>query len=79
MKQRKPSEEYIDFLRKYREEEINFLSEHNLIFKYDTMQEFIADRINNHLQYIIDAGFSKIEIEDSFKGITLFNEKNLNI
>lgn len=75
----KISEEYIDFLRKYREEEINFLVKHNLIFKYDNMQEFIADTINNHLQYLMDAGFSKIEIEDSFKGITLFNEKKLNI
>ena len=79
MKQREISEEYIDFLRKYREEEIRFLSEHNLIFKYNTMQEFIADTINNHLQYMSDAGFTKIEIEDSFKGITLFNEKSLNI
>lgn len=79
MKQRKPSEEYIDFLRKYRKEEINFLCEHNLIFKYDTMQEFIADKIKNHLQCLLDAGFNKIEIENSFKGITLFNEKNLNV
>jgi hypothetical protein len=79
MKQRKPSEEYIDFLRKYREEEIRFLCEHNLIFKYNTMQEFIADKINNHFQYLLEAGFNKIEIEESFKGITLFNQKNLNI
>jgi hypothetical protein len=79
MKQRMPSEEYINFLRKYREEEIRFLCEHNLIFKYDSMNEFISDKIKNHLQYLMDSGFSKIEIEESFKGITLFNEKNLNI
>ena len=79
MKQIKPSEEYLDFLRKYREEEIKFLSENNLIFKYDTMKEYISDKIENHIQYHIEAGFTQQEIENSFKGITLFNEINLNL
>jgi hypothetical protein len=74
-----PSEEYLDFLRKYREEEIKFLSENNLIFKYDTMQEYLEDKIKEYIQYDIDALFTHIEIQESFKGITLFNEKNLNL
>lgn len=79
MKQKKPSEEYLDFLRKYKEEEIKFLSENNLIFKYDTMQEYLQDKIKKHIQHHIESGFTAEEIEESFKGISLFNEKNLNL
>lgn len=68
---RKPSKEYLDFLRKYREEEINFLSDNDLIFKYDTMQEFIQDEIKEHIQYHIEAGFTPKEIQEAFKGISL--------
>lgn len=79
MKAKKPSEEYLSFLRKYREEEIKFLSENNLIFKYDTMQEYILDKIKNYNQYMSDACFTPQEIEESFKGISLFYKKNLNL
>jgi hypothetical protein len=68
MEAKKPSEEYLEFLRKYREEEIRFLSENNLILKYD-----------KNIEYRIAAGFTPQEIEESFKGMSLFNEKNLNL
>ena len=74
-----PSEEYLDFLRKYREEEIKFLYENNLILKYDTIQEYLEDKIKEYIQYDIDALFELIEKQESFKGISLFNEKNLNL
>lgn len=79
MKQKKPSEEYLDFLIKYKEEEIKFLCENNLIFKYDTMQECLQDKMKNYIQYISDSGFTPEEIEESFKGISLFNEIKLNL
>lgn len=79
MKEKKPSEEYLDFLRKYKEEEIKFLSENNLIFKYNTMQEYLQDKIQEHIRHYIEAGFTPCEIEKAFKGISLFNEKNLNL
>lgn len=76
---KKSSEEYLDFLIKYKEEEIKFLSENNLIFKYDTMQEYLKDKIQEHIQYYIESGFTPEEIQKSFKGIALFDEKNLKL
>jgi len=79
MESKKPSEEYLEFLRKYREEEIRFLSENNLILKYDNIQDYLNDKINKYIEYHIEAGFTPKEIEESFKGMSLFNEKNLNL
>ena len=64
----KPSEELIDFFRKYREEEIKFLSENNLILKYDTIQDYIQDKIIEHIEILKCAGFTPIEIKQSFEG-----------
>jgi hypothetical protein len=78
MEAKKPSEEYLEFLRKYREEEIKFLSE-NLIFKYDNIQDYLNDKIKENIEYRIASGFTPKEIEESFKGMSLFNEKNLSL
>lgn len=79
MEAKKPSEEYLEFLRKYREEEIKFLSENNLILKYDNIQDYLNDKIKENIEYRIAAGFTPREIEESFKGINLFNKKNLSL
>jgi hypothetical protein len=79
MKPKKPSEEYLDFLRKYKEEEEIFLIENCLYSKYNTMQEYLEDKIKQHIQYYIDAGLEPVEIKEFFKGISLFNKINLNL
>ncbi len=79
MTPKKPSEEYLDFLRKYKEEEEIFLIENCLYSKYNTMQEYLEDKIKENIEYHINAGLEPVEIQKSFKGITLFNKKNLNL
>ena len=69
MKQKKQSEEYLDFLRNNEEEIKNF----------NTIQNYLIDKLHKYIDYHIDAGFTPQEIEESFNGITLFNKKNLNI
>ena len=70
---KKPSEEYLDFLRNNKEE----------IENYDkaivAIQDYLIKKLHKYIDYHIQAGFTPEEIEKSFKGITLFNEKNLNI
>lgn len=69
MKQKKESEKYLDFLRNNEKEIKNF----------NTIQNYLIKKLHKYIDYHIEAGFTLQEIEHSFKGITLFNEKNLNI
>lgn len=71
----KPSKELIDFFRKYREEEIKFLSENNLILKYDTMQDYIQDKIIEHIENLKCEVFTPIEIKESFEGFNYLKEE----
>jgi hypothetical protein len=79
MLQKKPSDEYLDFLRKYKEYEQNFLFENNLYHKYDNIQDFLKDKVEEYIEYHIEAGFTPQEIEESFKGMSLISKNNLNL
>jgi len=57
MKQRKPSDKYLDFLRNNKQEIENF----------NTTQDKIKEQIN----FYIKAGFTQKEIEEIFKPIAL--------
>jgi hypothetical protein len=69
MKQKKPSEEYLDFLRNNKEEIENF----NII------QDYLTKKLHKYIDYHIEAGFTPEEIQKSFNGITLFDKINLNV
>lgn len=58
---RKPSEEYLDFLRNNKEE----------IQEFRTIQNYLEDKIKEYIQDYIDAGFTPNEIQEAFKGISL--------
>lgn len=66
---KKPIEEYLDFLRNNKEE----------IEEFRTIQNYLEDRIKEHIQDYIDAGFTPEEIQQSFKGISLLNQNILNL
>lgn len=69
MEVRKPSEDYLDFLRNNKNE----------IEKFNAIKNDLENKINKYIEYHIEAGFTPQEIEESFKGMSLFNEKNLNL
>jgi hypothetical protein len=58
---KKPTEEYLDFLRNNKEE----------IEEFRTIQNYLEDKIKEHIQYHIEAGFTPEEIQEAFKGISL--------
>jgi hypothetical protein len=66
---RKPTEEYLDFLRNNKEE----------IEEFRTIQNYLENKIKEHIQYYIDLGFTPEEIQQAFKGITLIKSKKLNL
>lgn len=69
MEVKKPSEDYLDFLRNNKTE----------IEKFNAIKNDLENKINKYIEYHIEAGFAPQEIEESFKGMSLFNEKNLNL
>lgn len=69
MEVKKPSEDYLDFLRNNKTE----------IEKFNAIKNDLENKINKYIEYHIEAGFTPQEIEESFKGMSLFNEKNLNL
>jgi hypothetical protein len=66
---RKPIEEYLDFLRNNKEE----------IEEFRTIQNYLENRIKEHIQDYIDLGFTPEEIQQSFKDISLLNQNILNL
>jgi hypothetical protein len=69
MKPKKPSEEYLDFLRNNKEE----------IEKFNINKNYLIEKLHKYIDYDIEASFTPQQIEENFKGITLFNEINLNL
>lgn len=66
------SSELLQFLRKSKEIEENFLIEHGLYHKYDNVNDFISDEIKNRIEVLQDLGFTQEEVEKSFKAKDLF-------
>ena len=65
MKQKKPSEEYLDFLRSNKED----------IEEFHTIKNYLSEKLKEHIEYHIEAGFTYKEIEESFKGISFLKKQ----